>query len=108
MRLTTAMTEVTPMTTPMSVSTLRSLCAQRLEVAIDTASVSSMVDARGIGVAAVLTSYYSFGGGCVQPSCGRADGRSRRNGRHRRFDQAWAARVRVPAAACDSDRSQTG
>src|ERR1700720_4373166 len=59
MRLTTAMTEVTPMTTPISVSTLRSLCAQRLEVAIETASVRCMVDARGIAVASVPTSYYT-------------------------------------------------
>src|SRR5437879_9514627 len=58
-RLTTAMTEVTPMTTPISVSTLRSLCAQRLDVAIDTASVRCMVDARGIGVESVPTSYYT-------------------------------------------------
>src|SRR6267143_150312 len=62
-RLTTAITEVTPMTTPMSVSTLRSLCAHRLDVAIDTASVRCMVDARGIGVAAILTFYYTRGGG---------------------------------------------
>src|SRR6266478_1834178 len=38
MRLTTAMTAATPMTTPISVSTLRSLWAQRLPVAIPTAS----------------------------------------------------------------------
>src|SRR6516164_5023552 len=37
-RLTTAITAATPMTTPMSVSTLRSLCAHRLAAAIDTAS----------------------------------------------------------------------
>src|SRR6266404_5993227 len=59
MRLTTAITEVTPMTTPINVSTLRSLCAHRLDVAIDTASVRCMVDARGIGVASVPTSYYT-------------------------------------------------
>src|ERR1700730_862 len=58
-RLTTAITEVTPMTTPISVSTLRSLCAQRLDVAIDTASVRCMVDARGIAAASVPTSYYT-------------------------------------------------
>src|SRR6266481_4134252 len=61
MRLTTAMTEVTPITTPISVSTLRSLCAHRLDVAIDTASVRCMVDARGIGVGAGVTSYYTQG-----------------------------------------------
>src|ERR1700747_1377926 len=59
MRLTTAMTEVTPITTPISVSTLRSLCAHKLDVAIDTASVKCMVDARGI-VTSVLTSYYTL------------------------------------------------
>src|SRR6266404_4119388 len=58
-RLTTAMTEVTPMTTPISVSTLRNLCAQRLDVAIDTASARCMVDARGIPVASVPPSYYT-------------------------------------------------
>src|SRR6202035_687080 len=58
-RLTTAITEVTPMTTPISVRTLRSLCAQRLDVAIDTASVRCMLDARGIGVASLPTSYYT-------------------------------------------------
>src|ERR1700730_5756836 len=59
MRLTTAMTEVTPITTPISVSTLRSLCAQRLDVAIDTASVRCMLDARGIAVASWATYYYT-------------------------------------------------
>src|SRR5882762_8255111 len=58
-KLTTAITEVTPMTTPIKVRTLRNLCAHRLDVAIDTASVRCMVDARGIGVAAGLTSYYT-------------------------------------------------
>src|SRR5258706_2143810 len=58
-KLTTAITDVTPMTTPISVSTLRSLCAQRLDVAIDTASVRCMLDARGIAVASVPTSYYT-------------------------------------------------
>src|SRR5258708_23116823 len=58
-RLTTAMTEVTPMTTPISVSTLRNLCAQRLDVAIDTASARCMVEARGIRVASCPTSYYT-------------------------------------------------
>src|SRR5712671_374926 len=60
-KLTTAITEVTPMTTPIRVSTLRSLCAHKLDVAIDTASVRCMVDARGIGVGAGLTSYYTQG-----------------------------------------------
>src|SRR5712692_4699556 len=48
MRLTTAMTAATPMTTPISVSTLRSLWAQRLPVAIPTASVRLIVDARAM------------------------------------------------------------
>src|SRR6266851_3675984 len=48
MRLTTAMTAATPMTTPISVSTLRSLCAHRLPVAIPTASVRLIVDARAM------------------------------------------------------------
>src|SRR5712675_1736709 len=60
-KLTTAITEVTPMTTPIRVSTLRSLCAHKLDVAIDTASVRCMVDARGIEVGARLTSYYTQG-----------------------------------------------
>src|SRR6266404_451340 len=47
-RLTTAMTAATPMTTPISVSTLRSLCAQRLEAEIATASDKFMVVGRGI------------------------------------------------------------
>src|SRR5437762_13684404 len=38
MRLTTAITAATPITTPRSVSTLRSLCAHKLDVAIATAS----------------------------------------------------------------------
>src|SRR6266705_329045 len=42
-KLTTAMTADTPMTTPTSVSTLRSLCAQRLEVEMATASEKFMV-----------------------------------------------------------------
>jgi hypothetical protein len=37
-KLTTAMTAATPITTPKSVNTLRNLCAHRLEVAIATAS----------------------------------------------------------------------
>jgi hypothetical protein len=37
-KLTTAITAATPMTTPSSVSTLRSLCAHKLDVAIFTAS----------------------------------------------------------------------
>ena len=47
------------MTTPIRVSSLRSLCAHKLGVAIDTASVRCIVDARGIGVAAEVTSYYT-------------------------------------------------
>src|SRR5882724_8608937 len=49
MRLTTAITAATPMTTPMSVRTLRSLCAQRLEVAIATASEKFIVDGLAMG-----------------------------------------------------------
>src|SRR6266853_5587280 len=37
-RLTTAMTAATPITTPKSVNTLRNLCAHKLDVAIFTAS----------------------------------------------------------------------
>src|SRR5882762_3891967 len=47
-RLTTAMTAATPITTPISVSTLRSLCAQRLEAEIATASDKFIVVGRGI------------------------------------------------------------
>src|SRR5215471_645824 len=47
-KLTTAITAATPMTTPSSVSTLRSLCAQRLEVAIATASEKFIVDGRAM------------------------------------------------------------
>src|SRR5215472_5392197 len=42
-RLTTAITADTPMTTPISVSMLRSLCAHRLEVEMATASEKFMV-----------------------------------------------------------------
>src|SRR6476646_5013843 len=60
MRLTTAMTAATPITTPMSVRTLRSLCAQRLEVAIATASEKFIVDGLAMGegrdrIALILT-----------------------------------------------------
>src|SRR5436190_22585179 len=60
MRLTTAMTAATPMTTPISVRTLRSLCAQRLEVAIATASEKFIVDGLAMGerrdrIALILT-----------------------------------------------------
>src|SRR5438046_8398856 len=60
MRLTTAITAATPMTTPMSVRTLRSLCAQRLEVAIATASEKFIVDGLAMGerrdrIALILT-----------------------------------------------------
>src|SRR6267154_3228561 len=48
MRLTTAMTAATPITTPTSVRTLRSLWAQRLEAEIATASERFMVVGRGI------------------------------------------------------------
>src|SRR6267143_4577827 len=47
-RLTTAMTAATPMTTPTSVRTLRSLCAQRLEAEMATASDRFIVLGRGI------------------------------------------------------------
>src|SRR5260370_12140568 len=47
-RLTTAMTAATPLTTPISVSTLRSLCAQRLEAEMATASDKFIVVGRGI------------------------------------------------------------
>src|SRR5271155_2589796 len=46
--LTTAITDITPITTPSSVKTLRSLCAHRLDVAIRTASPKFMFDFRGI------------------------------------------------------------
>src|SRR5690348_17645960 len=42
MMLTTAITDVTPITTPSSVSTLRILCAQRLDTAMRTASPHAM------------------------------------------------------------------
>src|SRR6516162_11966568 len=42
-KLTTAMTADTPITTPTRVRTLRSLCAQRLEVEMATASEKFMV-----------------------------------------------------------------
>src|SRR5712691_6979574 len=48
MRLTTAITAATPITTPMSVRMLRSLCAQRLEAEMATASEKFIVDARAI------------------------------------------------------------
>src|SRR5216117_1447541 len=59
-RLTTAITAATPMTTPISVRTLRSLCAQRLEVAIATASEKFIVDGLAMGerrdrIALILT-----------------------------------------------------
>src|SRR5208282_2788095 len=44
------MTAATPMTTPTRVRTLRSLCAQRLLVAIATASLKFIVVARAMGV----------------------------------------------------------
>src|SRR6266478_6868010 len=47
-RLTTAITAATPITTPTSVKTLRSLCAQRLEAEIATASDKFIVVGRGI------------------------------------------------------------
>src|SRR5216683_2512140 len=48
MRLTTVITAATPITTPMSVRTLRSLCAQRLEAEMATASDKFIVVGRGI------------------------------------------------------------
>src|SRR2546422_6606802 len=48
MRLTTAITAATPITTPMSVRMLRSLCAQRLEAEMATASEKFIADARAI------------------------------------------------------------
>src|SRR5579864_5702205 len=48
MMLTTAMTDVTPITTPSSVRTLRILCAQRLDTAMRTASPNAIVALRGI------------------------------------------------------------
>src|SRR5579864_758844 len=56
MRLTTAMTAATPITTPISVSTLRSLCAQRLDVDIATASEKFIVDGRAMVLETVATS----------------------------------------------------
>src|SRR2546425_12498195 len=47
-RLTTAITEETPMTTPSKVRTLRSLCAQRLADAISTASAKFIVERRAM------------------------------------------------------------
>src|SRR6266478_8797150 len=47
-RLTTAITAATPMTTPMSVRTLRNLCAQRLEAEMATASDKFIVVGRGM------------------------------------------------------------
>src|SRR6266568_6061273 len=48
MRLTTAITAATPMTTPISVRMLRSLCAHRLEAEMATASDKFIVVGRGI------------------------------------------------------------
>src|SRR5216683_398094 len=47
-RLTTAITAATPMTTPISVRTLRSSCAHRLEAEMATASDKFIVVERGI------------------------------------------------------------
>src|SRR2546422_1199397 len=47
-RLPTAITAATPITTPTSVRTLRSLCAQRLEAEMATASDKFIVVGRGI------------------------------------------------------------
>ena len=47
MTLTTAITDITPITTPNSVSIVRSLCAQRLAVAISTASPKAIDVFRG-------------------------------------------------------------
>src|SRR5258707_1930579 len=89
MRLTTAITAATPMTTPMSVRTLRSLCAQRLEVAIATASEKFIVDGLAMGerrdrIALILT-YAGEGAGITWRARTLGDaGVSRRNGRRRR------------------------
>src|SRR2546421_9126600 len=48
MRLTTVMTAATPITTPISVKTLRSLCAHRLEAEMATASDKFIVVGRVI------------------------------------------------------------
>src|ERR1700730_7658673 len=55
--LTTAITEVTPITTPRSVKTLRNLCAHRLAVAIRTASPKAIVVLVAIGVVCSLLLY---------------------------------------------------
>src|SRR5260370_8977450 len=47
-KLTTAITAATPITTPTSVRMLRSLCAQRLEAEMATASDKFIVVGRGI------------------------------------------------------------
>src|SRR5216684_9274328 len=47
-RLTTAITAATPITTPTSVRMLRNLCAQRLEAEMATASDKFIVVGRGI------------------------------------------------------------
>src|SRR5438309_11661331 len=57
MRLTTAMTGATPITTPTSVGTLRNLCAQRLEAEIATASDKLMLGGRGIEPDATNTAH---------------------------------------------------
>src|SRR2546425_7849494 len=73
-RLTTAITEVTPMTTPSSVRTLRSLWAQRLAVAISTASARFIVERRAMYGGARLRHptirtrdpvYFTHGWGCT-------------------------------------------
>src|SRR5882757_1450098 len=78
MRLTTAMTAATPMTTPMSVSTLRSLCAQRLEVAIATASEKFIVDGLAMGERRDRIGPHPNirRGGCRNNMAGEATGRS--------------------------------
>src|ERR1700736_669813 len=56
-KLTTAITEATPMTTPMSVSTLRSLCAHKLLVAMTTDSEKFIGGQRFSMIPAVLLVY---------------------------------------------------
>src|SRR2546427_4391631 len=75
MRLTTAMTAATPMTTPIRVSTLRSLCAQRLPVAIPTASVRLIVDARAMSDEGTLVPHPN-----IRASVGRSFLRTRHFG----------------------------
>src|SRR6266852_9488422 len=82
-RLTTVMTAATPMTTPISVSTLRSLCAHRLEAEITTASerfiVLGELDRIGVDVdtSAMKRPHPNIRAGCGSNYTGR--GRNRKN-----------------------------